>query len=133
MYCSFFYFLNFLEIVAIREFLESLLGSLSEDSKTKLAEVAERLFQVMLQHYKLLKETKPGVSSVITDYEALEVFRKSRNRALSKRQLAKEMETTPATVRSWLHRKGFKSSEELLDNLFKRTQTLIDNVRDGEK
>jgi hypothetical protein len=127
------YFLNFLEILTLREGLESLLGSLSEDSKTKLAEVAERLFQVMLQHYKLLKETKPGASSVITDFEALEVFRKSRNRVLSKRQLAKEMQTTPATVRSWLHRKGFKSSEELLDDLLKRIHTLIDNAREGEK
>jgi hypothetical protein len=129
----FFYFLNVLEIVAIREFLESLLGSLSEESQTRLANVAERQVRLMLQQYKLLKETKPGVSSVISDYDALEVFRKSRNRSLSKRRLAKEMQTTPATVRNWLHRKGFKSSEELLDDLFKRIQTLIDNTGDRDK
>lgn len=122
-----FYFLNMLEIVTLRDFLEALLGSLSQESKARLANIAERVTQLMLQQHDLLKKTKPGASSVISDYDALEVMRKSRNRPPSHRKLAREMKTTPVNVRNWLRRKGFRSSEELLDDLFRRMQTQMGN------
>lgn len=116
------FFLEILDIAALHRRMGTLLGLLSKGLQTEISEMARDMTQLMLKSQGLIteKEPKPGPSRVIDDRSAVEALLRIGATSPSRRRLAKELNTTPATVRSWLRMKGFESPEELMDDFLKR-------------
>jgi hypothetical protein len=127
------FFLEILDIAALHRRMEALLGPLSHGPQAEISEIARELTQLMLrsQGFITKEEPKPGPSRAIDDRNAVEALLRIGSTSPSRRQLAKELNTTPSTVRSWLRMKGFTSPEELMDDFLKRIREARGVIDEG--
>lgn len=115
-----------LQIITLKQRLAANFGPLSQDLQEEVNSYAQEVIQVITQRWELASETKPGAPSVISDRAALDAILKIGEPAPSRYRLAKELNTTTATVRNWLRRKGFKSPDELVEDLAERARVRIE-------
>lgn len=117
------FFLDIIETAALHRRMGEMLGPLSQDLQDEISEMARNSTEVMLRAlgFTTKTESKPGRPlRAIDDRSAVDALLRSGATSPSRRQLARELNTTPSTVRSWLRMKGFNSPEELMDDFLKR-------------
>jgi hypothetical protein len=115
------YSLYLLNVLTQREHLQTLSESFTQDAQAKSAQLAGIVTEGLLQRHDLIEKRRQGAPSVIDSRNVLDVFLRLRGDMPSIRLLAKELNTTPSTVRTWLRSKGFESPKELIYDLYKRS------------
>ena len=114
-------FLNYsvclLDLLMYRERVQSLSNILDQDVQAYAERLAGLLSYGLLLQHNLAKKRKRGAPSVIDEGKVLEVLLRFRGETPSIRLLAKELNTGPAIIRGWLRKKGFKSLQELSDDM----------------
>lgn len=111
------YSLTMVDLLTHRERVQAISNLLDEDIQASVTRQAGILTRGLLQLLNLTEKRKRGASSVIDEGKVLEVLLRFRGDVPSIRQLAKELNTEPATVRGWLRKKGFTSPQELAKHM----------------
>lgn len=136
----FIYSLLMLDLLTYRERLRSVFAPLTQDTQESTALVAQVLTQGLLLAHGLTeksqtKKRKPIASRVINDSKVMDIFLRLQGEVPSIRRLAKELDTQPVAVRTWLRKKGYNSLKELADDLVgsnnKSTIDLLLTIRKG--
>lgn len=125
-------FLYLLRMIAFKEQVNTLYGTLSEAMLEHSAESAGKFFALIQRRYGLTKKTRRGAPKVIDDAEAVAIIVALGEESPSQYKVAKALKTTPANVRNWLRGHGFKSPKELIDFLGRQLVPEIWNSKVGE-
>ncbi|HEX8502632.1 MAG TPA: hypothetical protein VF659_18765 [Pyrinomonadaceae bacterium] len=111
------YSLTMVDLLTHRERVQAISNLLDEHIQASVTRQAGILTRGLLQLLNLTEKRKRGASSVIDDGKVLDVLLKFRGEIPSIRQLAKELNTEPATIRNWLRKKGYTSLQELAKHM----------------
>lgn len=136
--------LHLMDTIVTFRCAERMLGVSSQEIQGELAARAQQICELILRKWGLEDKVKPGPRTVISEVAIMQACASllRQGKKPSRNQLAKELNTTPTTVRNWLRKKGFNSTDELVADVteqfveyatFREIRNLLDREASREK